>query len=735
MSLLPPPQAQWSLDNTAGGLLSLTRGFIQAATSDNVQPLALLACEQYGTTLPINTTTRIKVEKLARQNHSRPLSFLKFQVGFSAGDAADVLSRSDGGVRFLCLASILVSSINNELRSAELLELLIQDTAKQDQPLPTLMQLRDLLQALTPKLINSGLTNDVLGWYYWLGAKECHVASLMCPGWGEMRSFINALRRCFRLGEESSICVESCIDYIPFTVAIIKWILGKPPPVWRPDRSVWLESDLDGICINVSPVQGRFLVSIKHTVDSVEKLISVEGEQGGRFSSFNIMGGVVDTQMWTKIRLTELELDPVLCGPLLYSILKYLVPAVSLCRSMPGFMLRNQNSPIPFLLPEPIGDLKIRLHAAQCILGDNVHLPIEEADLATIEAIIKTECSDCPNCKGSGILEIEDPFNCFKDRIGEFAADVLALTLFVSGHGPPQFPQLRYPDFRSTRFRNPSEFEIRGLMGESPGWESLIIAGWWPLLTGELRVLSCTNYSVFRHVLALTGHREDWKNDKSAVVSAAYGQVIFPSILGEQAAYRSGYLRLKCIPGSLRWNNQSIHALVSKTKFTNQPRPNQPRPRHTQKLGSDYKPIQAAFEAEMPFHLSITDSRMEYLDICIKVPRDAADYIYNTETNPWDLIDGISHTIFSRACHHELDSPAGSLGEEFYLWIPNPGSGPVLDIFERGDEPLLLPNHESSVWQLLQLSVTGECCVLHRDGCLRCALDYAKKLGVKMVIC
>ena len=109
MSVIPAPQAQWALDSTVSGILSIARGFIQAATSDNVQMLALLACEQFGTTLPINTMTRIKVEKLARRSGSKSLGFVKSLVGFSAGDSADVLSRSDGGVRFLCFAAILVS--------------------------------------------------------------------------------------------------------------------------------------------------------------------------------------------------------------------------------------------------------------------------------------------------------------------------------------------------------------------------------------------------------------------------------------------------------------------------------------------------------------------------------------------------------------------------------------------------------------------------------------------------
>ena len=125
MSLSAAPSLQWSLDQIAGGVISITRGLIQAATSDNVQISALLACEQFETTLPINTTTRIKVERMAKQKHSQPPGFLKAQIRFSAGDS-DMLSRTDWGVRLLCFAAILVSWGIKGIQSAELLESLVR---------------------------------------------------------------------------------------------------------------------------------------------------------------------------------------------------------------------------------------------------------------------------------------------------------------------------------------------------------------------------------------------------------------------------------------------------------------------------------------------------------------------------------------------------------------------------------------------------------------------------------
>lgn len=104
-----PIQFQWSLDNSSGSALSFARDLLKAATSDNVQPLALKVCELYGTTLPVHPDTRLKVEILAQQKHRAVLNWIELSIGYCEGDAAAWLSRTDGGVRFLCLVAALGS--------------------------------------------------------------------------------------------------------------------------------------------------------------------------------------------------------------------------------------------------------------------------------------------------------------------------------------------------------------------------------------------------------------------------------------------------------------------------------------------------------------------------------------------------------------------------------------------------------------------------------------------------
>lgn len=51
------------------------------------------------------------------------------------------------------------------MQAAELLEIFVRQHSKSDQPLPTLLQLNDVLSALKPRLADSGFGNNVVSCY------------------------------------------------------------------------------------------------------------------------------------------------------------------------------------------------------------------------------------------------------------------------------------------------------------------------------------------------------------------------------------------------------------------------------------------------------------------------------------------------------------------------------------------------------------------------------------------
>ena len=139
---------QWSLDETADRFLRVGRDLIRAATTDNVQPLALMACEKFGATLAICPTTRLKIETLIRsQTSSVAVKFLKATVGFANGGTIMELSKSLAGLNFLVLAAALVSGMST-FNAATAIQMMISDSASDKTLVPTTYHLKDLLDGL-----------------------------------------------------------------------------------------------------------------------------------------------------------------------------------------------------------------------------------------------------------------------------------------------------------------------------------------------------------------------------------------------------------------------------------------------------------------------------------------------------------------------------------------------------------------------------------------------------------
>ena len=158
---LVPLALQWSLNETADSFYKISKDVVRAASTDNVQPTVLDALAKFGTTLAICPETEYRVEQGLRQSRgSRAIEFLKARIGFMAGDSCEVLSESTGGIRFLSLAAALVTC--ESLEAAKATREMLRASARSDQFLPTLGQLRDVYEALGYKLHRLGFGDEVL---------------------------------------------------------------------------------------------------------------------------------------------------------------------------------------------------------------------------------------------------------------------------------------------------------------------------------------------------------------------------------------------------------------------------------------------------------------------------------------------------------------------------------------------------------------------------------------------
>ena len=166
----PQVTPSWALQQTSESVLLITRGVLQAATSDNIQPLALLVAEAFGNTLAICQQTQMLVEREAGKRHvSHVIRFLQAQVGYAANDPAAQLSSTSAGVRFLSLVTALLCT-SSTFMASQAIQLMIKATSSDEQLFPTVIQMQTLIKALEYKLNKLGFSDSIAGWESYIDA-------------------------------------------------------------------------------------------------------------------------------------------------------------------------------------------------------------------------------------------------------------------------------------------------------------------------------------------------------------------------------------------------------------------------------------------------------------------------------------------------------------------------------------------------------------------------------------
>ena len=221
------PQAQWDLTRTGASLISITSDIIRATTSDNVQTLALIACERFGATLAICPATCEKVEReiIKIQNRTtRVVGFLQSAVGYSKGDCASQLATSLAGIQFIGLAAALVPSIG-AYHGGQALALMLKSSALDKTLLPPARHLKDLLASLEHRCVQLGFANLIL---FWTGVlcnspstsaedREFWKIAKTAPDAVGLNKLVEAFRDLSRIGDAASITIESasCVYAFP----------------------------------------------------------------------------------------------------------------------------------------------------------------------------------------------------------------------------------------------------------------------------------------------------------------------------------------------------------------------------------------------------------------------------------------------------------------------------------------------------------------------------------------
>ncbi|KAH7358072.1 hypothetical protein B0T11DRAFT_99457 [Plectosphaerella cucumerina] len=247
--------AQWNLDTTSVNALGIGRGLLAASTSDNVQPIALLACESFGSTLAICPETIGKVERvIVPSPPPAVLKFIQAQVGFFKDDSASYFGRSAAGVRFLGLTAALVT-ISPLETGTRALDLMLRKNKTDLTLLPTPRQLYSLLHAIRGRCHRGDFASSLLGWHMMLRpiigdllppkeglTSEDYDALILthaedAPTPYMLEQLVDVFRQIARIGESSVLGATIKISKsLVWVVAFSRWCLGYTPKVlWLGD--------------------------------------------------------------------------------------------------------------------------------------------------------------------------------------------------------------------------------------------------------------------------------------------------------------------------------------------------------------------------------------------------------------------------------------------------------------------------------------------------------------------
>lgn len=163
-----PLQLQWNLDRSTDHALNVGLEFVRIAANDNVQPVALMACERFGITLPICRRTRSLLEKeLKTKADLIPIRYMKALVVPSGGQIRERLCSNIAGLNFLALATSLLSVMTIE-RSAATIQRMIEQSAGDKTLIPPEFHVLGILEVIEPSLNRMGFLEKCFDWEHWL---------------------------------------------------------------------------------------------------------------------------------------------------------------------------------------------------------------------------------------------------------------------------------------------------------------------------------------------------------------------------------------------------------------------------------------------------------------------------------------------------------------------------------------------------------------------------------------
>jgi hypothetical protein len=650
-----PVSLQWSLQETANSALSVARGVVSAATSDNIQALALLACERFGATLAMCPETCDKIERLVIKVPMPVRIFIGAYIGYSAGDSAAQLVKNKAGVQFLALAAALATTTGS-FQGGLALEIMLENSATDKTLLPTSRQLKDLLAVLEHRLVASRFADVVV--YCWNllselppnpedGRNFWKVATFY-PDPDGVAKLVDAFRQLNRIGDATSLQLKAT-SCAPWVIAFTKWCLGIFPTIQLGDGTIVLEQPTSSVTVIASMDYEHcpgLEITIHRDLRSPADLITA------KWTSESWTGMVSLAQYWQWLR-QEYNFGLDLAIRCLAEVLPYaLHQTVVLLRTSPYGKFDNrpplyewqplQLKPGVSMIDEESLSLIANPFPADTIIADMlskflglsnrvelqplppgtllVDLPIVALYVADLRKTCT--CKDCTKMSTSKFKKCDAKF--FFDRLAFIVADVLSLSLF------------ELPDNLLVHLKHHHVVDL--------AFKAAIHS---ILTTGVPEV--CNISHILKWTLALIGHdievgTVEPGDQRKWVLSSEKGQVAYPRVFETHNITSRGYLTLSWAPGILRYQNQIYPKGVS------QPSTSSGRDPITQ--GNETLQVDKPRNLLPAYELAwLVAQRDGYLEISVSLRNETNQRTSGNE-RPYSILRNIAESLVLEACQH-----------------------------------------------------------------------------------
>ncbi|KAL8378006.1 hypothetical protein RB595_008614 [Gaeumannomyces hyphopodioides] len=720
-------QAQWSLDTTAGSAFNLLSGVIQAATTDNVQAIALLACERFGSTLAMSDETMSKIEtSVVPTPPSIPLRFLQAKIGFSKHDCAAQLGKSKAGVRFLGLAAALITTME-PIEAAKALDLMLSKSAADPTQLPTLRQLRDLLLALEPRCLTAGFADSVHGWEPLVALDRSQRArgfQSRHPSPDCLALVVDSFRQIGRIGDAKITGATIKTTFCgPWLVAFTKWCLGAPPSVYFQDGTSIIEQPRSLVRIyimNETPrdVAQWFTVQTHYGLGNLSELVLPDtGHPCLGMVSIDVFGRRL-LDMADKGNEARRQ---ALAAAVPHTICQVISNADTVdIASYAGMVFCTDTGPDPQLAKQlGISNYPERRaveRAMNLVLGLNSATKLEDLeegltmrDIPVVRSLLNEMGCRCALCKPSPKpTSARCGAESFFEALGFIVSVVLGVSFF------------RWPEglkFNIDSLENIHELVLRRASLQCQYGKGR--SGWHP-------------YNTLDYALKLVGHPGPGPHSEY-VASAMRGQVVYPTIFETLQIRKHGFLNLDHHRGKLMYKDDEYSSVVGGGEsirgheyFTSaSPSLGRPVDRPCNLfLGYRVSWEVVVAESTLMVHMSVTNAG-----------KNVGSVSPGRRRNPLDLLMRAGDIFMVENCGHDPSSPLSHPSPHQWLY-----AGPTLP--EDG------ARKDSGGWVVAVDGASDLCIftlaspyeserehfIIRERACLSCCVEAAEKLNVKVII-